>query len=91
MSDSKQANVINHYLSQNRTEETKAAEFLGTIRNSTKVDIRILFPCAVEVQVKLREEAAYIVLAVTMSLSAQEIPSHLRLQRLTFNKKSNLS
>lgn len=54
-------------------------------------DRRILLLKRVGAQAKGRKVAADIVLAVNIALSTRKFPTHIQLQRITFNEKGNLS
>lgn len=83
-----QTTTVGCEISQKRTA---ASEFSGLPRNPSEVERKVIFPQVAETQAKEREEVVNIVLTVNTVLSSKKIPSYVRLQRLIYTKKGNLS
>lgn len=72
-------------------EGTVEAEFPRPSKAPTETDRRVLLPCKAEAQAESRTEVTDIVLIVNTALGPWKVPTHLRLQKLAYNGKGNLS
>lgn len=78
-------------IGQGKTQErTGAAEFSATIRNPTDT-IRIVFSQSTTTPALVQREAGDLVNAVNIALAFRKVPTHVKLQRLSYNENGNLS
>lgn len=78
---------------EKRTKEgkTAAAMYQTLAINSSDNKSQILFPHAVGAASEKRGAAADIAFEINKALCLNRIPSHVRIQRLMYNEKGNLS
>lgn len=72
-------------------ERSITAEHRGPVKEHSKTKRWILLPCRAVVPSKDRREILNVSHWLDMPLSAAKVPTHIRIHRLNYNEKDNLS